>query len=332
MAHDVNINRPPYSEIWSSTAPILLNDHLTFGNLEYPMLPAIPPEGYPRFNGPREYSEAAAEAGVDVFSLANNHANDQGPLGIISTRKVLHEIGQTRPVYFHGTKDSEEDAFEPLYIEKEGWVIGFISATEFLNSPWGEELVFIIPLYRENKEEEFLLLVEEAAASCDILIVSFHAGREYRLFPDPRVRDFYIKASDRGAHIVWGHHPHVLQPWEFRKKNGTKRVILYSTGNFVSGQTWNLDPSKPDSSRVDTGDSAIFRIQAVQTKRGTHISSVKPIPITNYRDPKKGITVMPFDLLLKETELSEEWRRFYEKRRTITRKRILPLGGRNLLF
>ncbi|MBQ2029204.1 MAG: CapA family protein, partial [Clostridia bacterium] len=51
---------------------------------------------------------------------------------------------------------------------------------------------------------------------------------------------------DLGADIIWGHHPHVLQPVQFYKG----KPILYSTGNFTFGTM---------SSNVDR-DTGIFRL------------------------------------------------------------------------
>ncbi len=44
-------------------------------------------------------------------------------------------------------------------------------------------------------------------------------------------------ASDNGVDIVFGHHPHVLQPakW-YTGVNGNKTFVIHSLGNFISGQ------------------------------------------------------------------------------------------------
>lgn len=40
-------------------------------------------------------------------------------------------------------------------------------------------------------------------------------------------------AADHGAHLVIGHHPHVLQPIEWIEgKNGNHMLAVYSLGNF----------------------------------------------------------------------------------------------------
>ncbi len=73
--------------------------------------------------------------------------------------------------------------------------------------------------------------VRAARACADLVLVSFHWGRE----GTTELRDYQIElaraAIDAGAHAVLGHHPHVLQAVE-RYRDG---VILYSLGNFVFG-------------------------------------------------------------------------------------------------
>ena len=43
--------------------------------------------------------------------------------------------------------------------------------------------------------------------------------------------------TDSGVDIILGHHPHVLQPIEkVKTEDGREAVIVYSLGNFLSGQ------------------------------------------------------------------------------------------------
>ncbi|UOK59857.1 CapA family protein [Bacillus sp. OVS6] len=43
--------------------------------------------------------------------------------------------------------------------------------------------------------------------------------------------------ADQGVDLVIGHHPHVLQPMEWVEgQNGKKTFVVYSLGNFLSGQ------------------------------------------------------------------------------------------------
>ena len=47
------------------------------------------------------------------------------------------------------------------------------------------------------------------------------------------------KLIDAGADVIWGHHPHVIQPIQFYQG----KPIFYSTGNFTFGTISDLDPA-----------------------------------------------------------------------------------------
>ena len=54
-------------------------------------------------------------------------------------------------------------------------------------------------------------------------------GKEYVTKPSAEQKKFYKKLCDSGANVVFGSHPHVLQPVEMY--NGS--LIVWSLGNFV---------------------------------------------------------------------------------------------------
>ena len=82
MAHTPNFSMADYSMIYADIEEIIQNDDLTFANLETPVHDGRPYENYPTFNVQPPYAQAAIDAGFDVFSLANNHSNDQGLEGM----------------------------------------------------------------------------------------------------------------------------------------------------------------------------------------------------------------------------------------------------------
>ena len=59
--------------------------------------------------------------------------------------------------------------------------------------------------------------------------MNVHGGSEYVTKPTPEQRTFYQELADAGADVVFGSHPHVLQPVEWY--NNT--LIVWSLGNFV---------------------------------------------------------------------------------------------------
>jgi hypothetical protein len=86
--------------------------------------------------------------------------------------------------------------------------------------------------------------------SCDIVIVSMHAGAEGSKYNHITRKDeifvgenrgnpysFAHRAIDAGADIVWGHGPHVVRAVDLYKD----RFIAYSLGNFATYGTINVN-------------------------------------------------------------------------------------------
>ena len=121
MAHTVNFNMKNYDKIYDDVRSLLLGDDLTFGNLESPVAGDLPLSTYPRFNVHIPYLQAAISGGFDVFSLANNHSNDQGIAGIGGTWSSLAALPSD--VYYSGLKKNSTDGFQPVLIRKNGWKI-----------------------------------------------------------------------------------------------------------------------------------------------------------------------------------------------------------------
>ncbi len=62
----------------------------------------------------------------------------------------------------------------------------------------------------------------------DCLVVSLHWGFEYTEFPSPDQQRLARSLIDAGAHMVVGHHPHIVQGIEDYHAG----LIAYSLGNF----------------------------------------------------------------------------------------------------
>ena len=114
MAHKPNFNMKNYSKIWDGIRTIVQESDLAFANIEAPVADSLPYSSYPNFNMHGEYPEQAIEAGFNVFSLINNHSNDQGLGGIQETYEWSEKIEKKyaeagNPLYFSGLK-KEPDA------------------------------------------------------------------------------------------------------------------------------------------------------------------------------------------------------------------------------
>ena len=77
MAHSVNYNISTYSKIYKDVEYFIKDSDLAFANIEAPIDTSRPASSYPNFNMTQKYVQAAVDAGFYVFSLCNNHTNDQ---------------------------------------------------------------------------------------------------------------------------------------------------------------------------------------------------------------------------------------------------------------
>ena len=61
-------------------------------------------------------------------------------------------------------------------------------------------------------------------------------GEEYHLHPTQGQVDTYHQMIEWGADVIFGGHPHVIEPTETITKDGEKKFIIYSMGNLLSNQ------------------------------------------------------------------------------------------------
>lgn len=217
-----------YDHPFAATGDLLRGASIAIGNLEGPLTDGGTPENDKQYlfrSPPGEVAPALARAGFDVVSLANNHILDFGVEGLSHTIEILKQHG-IAPV---GAGENLAAARRPVILEREGHRIAFLAySLTFPESFWAT---------RERAGTAFghakhiRADVRKAARKADLVLVSFHWGRE----ATTELRDYQTElgrhAIDAGAHAVIGHHPHILQGVE-RYRDG---VILYSIGNFAFG-------------------------------------------------------------------------------------------------
>lgn len=81
-------------------------------------------------------------------------------------------------------------------------------------------------------------LIERARQEADFVIVCAHWGSEYVYTPTAAEISYAQFFADCGVDVVFGTHPHVVQPvMEVEGKDGNKTIVYYSLGNFISNQT-----------------------------------------------------------------------------------------------
>lgn len=336
MAHSVNYVISDYPKIWRDVKYIIEPADLAFANIEAPVDDTKKPQNYPNFNMPQSYVEAAIDAGFDVFSLCNNHTNDQGLSGIQETQKTSKRLVQRskergEEIYFSGLKDGKKADFTYNLIEKKGWKILFLPVTEILNQPSYSDYINFIE-NSESARNAFVAKVKELRQKnpCDLFVISIHANEtEYtRTILDWR-DEFYMQLLQAGADIVWANHAHIIKDrkYIFYHETNSQKVIMYANGNTISGQRTKpeLTSSNPTGERDNTGDGLMVKLTFKKQENGnppTLINS-ENFFITTYINTANEYVVKPLNQdfidYLWEVPRSD-WARYIKRRIEINKK------------
>ncbi|MCC3357366.1 CapA family protein [Bacillus sp. REN16] len=219
---------------------------------------------YPSFNSPFEVADAFKDAGVDIVSIANNHTLDRGEKAIISATNYLNSID----IEYTGGYQSPEDKSRIRILNRNGINIAFLSYTYGTNGipvPNGKDyLVNLIDMELIKKD------IKAAKEAADVVSVSMHWGNEYQLLPNDHQKQLAQQLADEGVDIIIGHHPHVLQPMDWLTgKDGNQTFVVYSLGNFLSGQMWDYKDiggvlQVEIVKEVKSKDETIIRVQNPQ--------------------------------------------------------------------
>jgi len=238
--------RWPYLKVFD----VLKNADITFVNLETPLIDSCPvtQEGM-IFCGSDKNIEGLTFSGIDVASLANNHAGNYGLEAINYTATLLRNnnilvTGQNGPVY----KDVRGLTFAFLGYNDIGYKQAGIS--------WADEA-------------KIQTEIAEARRKSDVVVVTFHWGIEYQSQPNERQKFLGHLAIDSGADLVIGNHPHWVQPIEIYKD----KLITYAHGNFVFDQEWSLKTKQGVVGKYTFYDNKLIDVEYL------------PILIENYGQP-----------------------------------------------
>lgn len=280
-AYDTNKNTYDFSYVFKDIKQYINSADISIGNLETTF--AGKERGYsnyPRFNTPEQLAANLKDLGIDVLSTANNHCMDTNYTGLVSTLKYLDEAG----IDHTGTNETAEKQNEILVKDVNGIKIAFLSFTYGTNGiPIPSDKSFAVNLIDEELILSQIKLAKEQ--NPDLICVSMHWGIEYQLKQNSEQEKLKDLLFNNGVDIILGSHPHVLQPMEKQTvtlEDGSTKdcFVIYSLGNFMSGQT-----------KENTRNSVILNIDI--TKNGetgqTKLDKVEYIPIYMYKSSSANI-------------------------------------------
>lgn len=208
---------------------------LIFGNLESVISDQGNKANQPiTFRASPETVNILKEAGFSIVSLANNHALDYGGKALLDCLNILKENG----IKATGAGRNIEEASSLNYIEVNGINIGFMAYNSI--PPLGLRATKSSPGVNYLNKESIASEISRVSKTVDLLIVSLHWGIEYQHIQSKEQEEVANELLRSGAHIIIGHHPHVLQPVYIFNQS---KIVAYSLGNFIFDQDFSEETS-----------------------------------------------------------------------------------------
>ena len=249
--------------------PYLKEADLLFGNLESVISDkGSKVGGIYSFRAEPQALEGLSFAGFDIVSVANNHVFDYGREAMEDSFLRLKEAG----ISYTGGGFTEKEAHLPVIKEAGGIKIAFLAYTDLAAPYWmaQEERSGIARLEKERMQED----VKKAAREADLVVVSFHYGYEYHTEPNAFQISVSRAAIEAGAHLVIGHHPHVIQPVEEYQEG----YIAYSLGNFIFDQAFSEETMEGLILKVVLRDRKIAEVVPVKFKMNQYFQPEISLP------------------------------------------------------
>ncbi len=233
---------------------------------------------YPRFGTPLGVGQAIVDAGFDVVACATNHALDQGIDGINTTKGFF----TSHDVVCLGIQEEGQMGREPYEVLVRKGIrfamLDYTYGTNGIRIPEGNP--HMVHLLEEDKVRED---IKKARAETDFVMVFVHWGTEGSDEIDSSQREWAQIFLEEKVDVVFGSHPHAIQPYEVLKgKEGHEMLVYYSIGDFVSAQ-----PEK-ESVRGGMADLTVSL-----TPRGCQVTeyTLETLQITRNEDGRYTVAV-----------------------------------------
>ena len=286
-----------YVKPWLKQADLVIGDFEGTVNKDHYLA------GYPLFNAPGEVMDAIKDAGYQVLDLAHNHILDSQIEGVVSTADAIEKAGMTPiGVYTHEPRDKA-----PIVIKEVNGIKVALLAYSYGFNGIGQSISqedynrYLSDLDEDKMKAE----IERAEKEADITIIMPQMGVEYQIEPTEEQKKLYHKMIDWGADIIFGGHPHVVEPAETVEKNGDKKLIIYSMGNFISNQRIETMQDVENAKWTERG---VLMDVTIKKKSGkTTIETAQAHPSWVSRTPKGGYSPEGYPLYLYQTYILEDF-------------------------
>lgn len=304
-----------FKSLWSGMSHLVAQADVAYANLEGPTAEGVNKSGsatrdpgltfddnvyssYPIFNYHPSLADDLKSTGFDVVSTANNHSLDRRAIGADRTIENLRRAN----LAYTGTRPST-DPSHPWHTvtNTRGVRLAWLACT-FSTNGIPDTKSQVLDCYKNRSEVLSTIRSLKDRSDVDAVIVTPHWGAEYTHTPASQEKKLAHDMLDAGAIAVLGGHPHVVQPWEKHvTPDGREGFVIYSLGNFVSGQ-----------SQLPRRSSLVLYLGLTKTRAGkVVVNGVRHVPLTMRRwtvepsDKAQGAA----DSFALTTQIFGEWNR-----------------------
>lgn len=239
--------------------------------------------GYPLFNSPDNIASALKNVGFDLVVTANNHILDRGYQGAVRTMDTLRQAGLDTTGTFKSQQESQNYLIKDLHGVKVGY-LAYSYSTNGIPVPADKPY-----FYNFLDREKIIRDITALRPQVDLVVVILHWGVEYSPYPTAQQRQMAKELFTKGADVILGSHPHVIQPMETMKINGQDKFVIYSMGNSMGNQNG-----------VERNSGVILNLQFAKnlTDGATVLTGVNYTPIyihPYYIGQKRTFRVVPIE-------------------------------------
>lgn len=258
-----------------------LDFHRGVGNLETPLTTrGRPATKLVAWRSPPQAAHLLRDLGIDVVSLANNHALDYGVEGLANTLEALAQA----EVDVAGAGMDLDQALAPALLEFDRWTrvaLVAVACTLPLGFSAGKDRPGVVPIrittsyvfdpidlqeepgcsptfiHTKTDPDDVSQICQQLAVLKKegyVVVVSIHWGNAFQKRLAEYQRPLARALVEAGGDLIVGHHPHTFHGVEIMGRS----VILYSLGDFVMdaelvnrahqslpqgmAATWNMSP------------------------------------------------------------------------------------------
>ena len=233
-AYDTDTKNYDFTDMFEYISDVMGDADYTVGDVEGAMGGTMDASGEgTRLITPPSLIDALKACGVDMLTLANDHALD-GMFGDLTAEmQNLQKAG----LEYIGAAQSQEEKDTPKIIEINGIKVGFLAYTESLNGMEAKSDADAVKygvnlISGATKPDVDTQALRDAGA--DVVICYMSWGEMLNRNATNNQKIFAKALVDAGVDVIIGYNPHAVQPALWLESNGNRTLCLCATGNFLS--------------------------------------------------------------------------------------------------